>query len=79
MKVDPKRMRFTVLLAAAMSALAFAACGSDDDEPSSPAASEGTAVRLERARTQLALAVDQRHGESGRDPLGDHRLELEDV
>jgi erythritol transport system substrate-binding protein len=43
MKVDPKRMRFTVLLAAAMSALAFAACGSDDDNgaESTPAAAGG--------------------------------------
>jgi erythritol transport system substrate-binding protein len=40
MKVHPKRIRFTVLLAAAMSALAFAACGSDDDNgaESTPAA-----------------------------------------
>jgi erythritol transport system substrate-binding protein len=43
MKVHPKRMRFTVLLAAAMSALAFAACGSDDDDAaeSTPAAAGG--------------------------------------
>jgi erythritol transport system substrate-binding protein len=43
MKVHPKRMRFTVLLAAAMSALAFAACGSDDDNAaeSTPAAGGG--------------------------------------
>jgi erythritol transport system substrate-binding protein len=43
MKVHPKRIRFTVLLAAAMSALAFAACGSDDDNAaeSTPAAAGG--------------------------------------
>jgi erythritol transport system substrate-binding protein len=43
MKVHPKRIRFTVLLAAAMSALAFAACGSDDDDAaeSTPAAAGG--------------------------------------
>jgi erythritol transport system substrate-binding protein len=43
MKVHPKRIRFTVLLAAAMSALAFAACGSDDDNgaESTPAAAGG--------------------------------------
>jgi erythritol transport system substrate-binding protein len=43
MKVHPKRIRFTVLLAAAMSALAFAACGSDDDNAaeSTPAAGGG--------------------------------------
>jgi erythritol transport system substrate-binding protein len=43
MKVHPKRMRFTVLLAAAMSALALAACGSDDDNAaeSTPAAADG--------------------------------------
>jgi erythritol transport system substrate-binding protein len=43
MKVHPKRMQLTVLLAAAMSALAFAACGSDDDNgaESTPAAAGG--------------------------------------
>jgi erythritol transport system substrate-binding protein len=43
MKVHPKRIRFTVLLAAAMCALAFAACGSDDDNAaeSTPAAAGG--------------------------------------
>jgi erythritol transport system substrate-binding protein len=43
MKVHPKRMRFTVLVAAAMSALALAACGSDDDNAaeSTPAAAGG--------------------------------------
>jgi erythritol transport system substrate-binding protein len=43
MKIHPKRIRFTVLLATAMSALAFAACGSDDDNAaeSTPAAAGG--------------------------------------
>jgi erythritol transport system substrate-binding protein len=43
MKIHPKRIRFTVLLATAMSALAFAACGSDDDDAaeSTPAAAGG--------------------------------------
>jgi erythritol transport system substrate-binding protein len=43
MKFHPKRMRFTVLVAAAMSALALAACGSDDDNAaeSTPAAADG--------------------------------------
>jgi erythritol transport system substrate-binding protein len=48
MKVHPKRIRFTVLLPAAMSALAFAACGSDDDDAAenTPAAAGGEAGGL---------------------------------